>query len=161
MIGNPIEYRRGDLFKEYNPSRKTVLCHGANAQGVMNSGVAKTFHNMYPKAFNQYVTDIRDGYSLGSVSYFSVSDNLLLASAITQEYYGRRDYRYVSYDAVNQAFRKIYEDAIKYKYQQVIFPKIGAGLGGGDWNVIEACIISAHHESLVDPDKIQSICFVQ
>lgn len=160
-----IEYLKGDLFTDYDISKKTVLVHGCNAQGVMGSGVAKTFKELYPEAFTKYVKDtmpiIYDRqHMVGTVSFYEQTDKLLLASAITQENYGKVDRRYVSYDGVNRACLTIFENAIKHKHEQIVFPLIGAGLGGGDWNVIRACINSAASESLLPPE-IKLICFVQ
>lgn len=160
MTGNPIEYRHGDLFNDYDKSLKTILVHGCNAQGVMGSGVARTFRNLYPNAYKHYCDDISfKNVNLGGVSVSRYSDTLTLVSAITQEFYGRDGKRYVSYDAVNSAFLLVYALASYYSFEQIVFPKIGAGLGGGDWNVIEACIVSAHHEAQVGDVKI--ICFTQ
>ena len=160
MIGNPIEYRRGDLFNDYDKSLKTILVHGCNAQGAMGSGVARIFREMYPAAHDKYVNDIRSGLKLGGLSIYQQSDQLYLVSAITQDFYGRDSKRYVSYDAVNDVFLKVYGMASYYGYQQIVFPKIGAGLGGGDWEILEKCIISANHEAMVNPDNCKSICFV-
>lgn len=159
MTGNPIEYRRGDLFNDYDKSLRTVLVHGCNAQGVMGSGVARIFRDKYPEAYDTYQHDILGGMCLGDISIHKVDKRLTLVSAITQEFYGRDGKRYVSYDAVNNAFLKVMDYAIIHGVTQIVFPKIGAGLGGGDWNIIEACIVSAHHEVMVGDVKI--ICFTQ
>ena len=159
-----INYIKGDLFNHYDRSKRTILVHGCNAQGVMGSGVAKIFKQMYPEAFLKYAKDAMpiaksQREMVGSVSYYIQNDKLLLASAITQCNYGRDEKRYVSYDGINEAFLHIFEVAISEKYDQIVFPLIGAGLGGGDWKVISACINSAAIESMLPPE-IKLICFV-
>ena len=161
-----INYIKGDLFNDYDRGKKTILVHGCNAQGVMGSGVAKTFRQMYPEAYVKYVKDVTpisisksQQEMVGIVSYHQQSNNLILASAITQCNYGRDEKRYVSYDGINLAFLDIFERAIKQAAWQIVFPLIGAGLGGGDWRVISACINSAAMEAMLPPE-IKLICFV-
>lgn len=51
MATNKIEYRKGDLF---TAPKGVVLAHACNAQGSWNSGVAKTFKQHFPKAYELY-----------------------------------------------------------------------------------------------------------
>lgn len=139
---NRIEYRKGDLFS-YVPGYNTILAHGVNCQGVMGSGVAKTFKEKYPQAFQDYVEYTKsylENYSnapLGEVCFTKGGENLTLACMFTQEFYGRDGKKYMSYEAFFNSFRKVadYHDA-----STIVMPKIGAGLGGGDWDIIEGLI---------------------
>jgi O-acetyl-ADP-ribose deacetylase (regulator of RNase III) len=137
---NRIEYRKGDLFS-YVPGYRTILAHGVNCQGVMGSGVAKTFKQKYPEAFEDYLYFFKkykyenDVAPLGvSRLFYSCSNDLLLASMFTQEFYGNDGRQYVNYEAFFDSFRKV---ADYYEDSTIIMPKIGAGLGGGDWGIIE------------------------
>ena len=47
-----IEYRQGDLFQ----TDVRHIVHGCNAQGVMGKGVAKLVKELYPKAYNEYLS---------------------------------------------------------------------------------------------------------
>lgn len=134
---NQIEYRKGDLFS-YIPRHNTILSHGVNCQGVMGSGVAKTFKEKYPRAFKEYVGYV-NSYSktnelLGKVLFSKDSDNLTLACMFTQEFYGRDGKKYMSYEAFFDAFCAVVDC---YDESTIVMPKIGAGLGGGDWGIIE------------------------
>lgn len=135
-----IEYVSGDLF---NTSINTIV-HGCNAQGVMGSGVARIIRNRYPEAYNTYksiynsATDKGlDSLPLGAV-YYSESNNKVILHAITQKYYGRSGTRYTSYDAIAEAMSRINSMSMS----AIAMPRIGSGLGGGNWNVIEAIIES-------------------
>lgn len=124
--------------------RSGIIVHGCNAQGVMGSGVAKAIRQAFPEAYRRYAEAANDerGLILGRVVWAKVSDEPLLAvaNAITQEFYGRSPgFRYVDYDAVRCAFRKIGEVARRKKLT-VHYPMIGAGLGGGDWETIRRII---------------------
>jgi O-acetyl-ADP-ribose deacetylase (regulator of RNase III) len=139
---NNIEYRKGDLFA-HSPSKleTTILFHSCNAQGVMGSGVAKTFKEKYPDAFRAYSQMIQKSLindnapCMGEVSFFVHQHNFITACGITQENYGRDGRRYVSYEAFFDAFRRTVD--FIHTPLTVIMPKVGAGLGGGDWNIIE------------------------
>lgn len=82
---------------------------------------------------------------LGDQVITAVSDDLLIISIIAQQYFGRDGERYTSYDALDKGFYAV-SNFIKQADLtdiQVHHQKIGAGLGGGDWGVIEA-IIQSH-----------------
>lgn len=132
-----MNYHKGDLLSvDYG-----IIVHGCNAQGVMGSGVAKAIKEKYPEAFKLYrehcLTHSCKPYLLGDVVYCSPKDNLWIANAITQVRFGNDGKKYVNYDAVDCCFKEI---AQTRGHLPIHFPKIGAGLGGGDWNVISAII---------------------
>lgn len=123
-----------------------IIVHGCNAQGKMASGVAKDVRARYPQAYDAYMKEYEtNGLKLGKIVWVRVSDNPLLgiANAITQQFYGRDPNRvYVNYDAVATVFDEIGKIARKHSLP-VHYPKIGAGLGNGDWSIIEPIINNA------------------
>ena len=137
-----IEYRKGNMFD----TDIKVLAHGCNSHGVMGSGVARIVRDDYPEAYNMYV-DVVKGAAyevidlMGTVIPVETKGKVII-NAITQHDYGRDGRRYVSYDAVSDAMININDWCVKYGETHVAMPQIGAGLGGGDWNVIEAIILS-------------------
>lgn len=142
-----IEYIKGDLF---STKIKTIV-HGCNAQGVMGSGVAKIIKERYPKAFDRYRKQYEqfNHLNMGHVIPVPCGDRVndpdnykIVVNAITQDFYGRDGSRYVSYDAVAECMKTINRFFEVYGIDEVAMPQIGAGLGGGDWNVIAAIIES-------------------
>ena len=133
-----IEYIKGDLFD----TPHHIIVHGCNAQGVMGSGVAKIVREKHPYAYDDYIRVSKfQGLRLGQCIY-SVSNHKLIVNAITQNNYGRDGSRYVDYEAVAKVMQHVNGVARDSDYGTIAMPKIGAGLGGGDWNVIEAIIKS-------------------
>lgn len=137
--------------------REGIIVHGCNAQGVMGSGVAAAVRETYPGAYDAYraaydQTRQAGGKSLqlGRVVWYTVSKEppkLAIANAITQEFFGSTPgHRYVSYDAVRDAFRRIAAVAREHQLP-VHYPLIGAGLAQGDWSVI-ADIIDTELEGI-------------
>jgi O-acetyl-ADP-ribose deacetylase (regulator of RNase III) len=126
-----INYIKGDLLSVTSG----LIVHGCNAQGVMGSGVALAVRHKYPKAYNDYRTAIFENFlGLGEVQFVKVSEGLYLCNAVTQEFYGRDNKVYVSYEAIWSIFQAVFSLAT-HGYT-VSIPKIGAGLGGGDWDRI-------------------------
>lgn len=136
------EYIKGDLFS----TDCAAILHGCNAQGVMASGVAKTIRERYPEAYQHYKTvyDSATDKHLSSLSLGDIypisSKGKVIINAITQKYYGRDGSRYVSYDAVEQCMQATNNYCKSANIRTLAMPQIGAGLGGGDWRIIEAII---------------------
>lgn len=132
-----MQYFKNDLLTV----KHGTIVHGCNAQGKMNAGVAKSIRQKYPYVYTNYLSDLHILNPLvGSSSIYRYSEDLVIVSAITQKYYGSdRNTRYVSYDAID----KIFEDLFAWvdRRYAVSMPKIGAGLGGGDWDIISEIIL--------------------
>ena len=120
-----------------------IIVHGCNAQGKMGSGVAKEIRARYPQNFDIYAKKhTTQGLKLGEVVWFRVSaePQLAIANAVTQQYYGRvPGVRYMDYEALRKAFHEIGAVARRHSLP-VHYPKIGAALGGGDWDKISKII---------------------
>lgn len=143
-----IKLKLGDLFRHVNSG---VICHGCNAKGVMGSGFAKTLRATYPSAYEAYRKAFEyDGLHVGQSILVQVDTHLWVANLITQESYGRKKMQYVSYDGVEACFLSLEKqlNEVESKYNiptplELSFPKIGADLGGGDWNKIVPRIMKA------------------
>lgn len=132
-----IIYKQGDLLE----CSEHIILHGCNAQSTMGSGVAKAIRAKYPDAYRTYLAGIME---LGIVTVAQMDDNKIILNAITQEFYGRQaGKQYVSYEAVRECLQRInwwVMNTFETDCPHIAMPKIGAGLGGGDWDVIEKII---------------------
>lgn len=119
------------------------IVHGCNAQGVMGSGVALAVKNRYPGAYNDYREIYEnEGLNLGEAYPYLLTDKLVIWNAITQDNFGQPT-RNCSYDAIQTCFDNINFAIINNPtlgVQHIHIPFIGAGLGGGSWNIIKAII---------------------
>ncbi|MFA7407872.1 MAG: macro domain-containing protein [Anaerolineaceae bacterium] len=128
-----IRYVKGDLLEA--PER--MILHGCNCRGVMGSGVAKLIREKWPQAYEDYREKYnRDGLELGSMVVSVQDDEKVIINAMTQDGYGKTGV-HVSYWAVATIAEKC---GRIMGGQSIAIPKIGAGLGGGDWNVIAAIL---------------------
>jgi O-acetyl-ADP-ribose deacetylase (regulator of RNase III) len=146
-----ITYKRGDVT---NASEQLIV-HGCNAQGVMGSGVALAIRRKWPWVYDAYA-QLQPPIRLGHVQFIETKPNSsqYVGNAITQEYYGKSGTRFVSYDAIDECMQRVhlflYDNEL---IDSVAMPKIGAGLGGGDWGVIEAIIkdrLADHNVSIYE-----------
>lgn len=132
------KYIKGDLLE----AEADYIAHGVNCQGVMGSGVAKVIKTEFPEVYSKYKT-----YTKCFASQVLIGDCLLvdaptskfkgIINLFTQEFYGKDGKRYVSYKAIIDSFTKL---NIQCNENIVAIPKIGAGLGGGDWDIIKELI---------------------
>lgn len=128
-----------------------IIMHGCNSQGVMGSGVAKQLRAKYPDVYLDYLNHLQDckvvygtgKASLGTVAFTNVSKDLVIASAITQEFYGKDGKLYVSYDTLNRSARSVLWVASSKNMPVHIPYMLGAGLGGGDLCLIKSIIEDA------------------
>jgi len=130
-----IEYRKGNLFAEKHP----IIAHGVNCQGVMGAGVALIVKTRYPEAYKDYLhfCSTRDPEHLLGKVRISEDNGQLIAHMFTQYNTGYSG-RFVSYDAVDDCL--LDSRLAEMKLEHIAMPKIGSGLGGGKWEVIEAII---------------------
>lgn len=136
-----------------------ILVHGVNCQGKMDAGIALSIKKRYPEVHDSYLAfcqlkNWNPRWMLGAVDFVPITSGLVIANAFIQEYYGPPGTRYVSYDAVDTCFAKINRYAFE-RDLPIKYPKIGAGLAGGCWDIISA-IIQANRT-----DSVEHILFVR
>lgn len=126
---------KGDLLKIARENQNIdVIVHGCNCFKTMNSGIAKQIRAEYPQACGadtQYSTK-GEKAKLGTYSKCDSGDGFEIINGYTQYRYGT-DKMHVDYDAIRTLFRTLNSE---YKGKVIAFPKIGAGLAGGNWNII-------------------------
>lgn len=125
-----------------------VIIHGCNTTNSPAGGFAGFCFEAYPEARLAHMAYTESGNSLdepyvpfpgllGSFSYARVSDKLVVANGYTQIHPGAGS---LSYPAI-RAFSKSIVNCIELGLfkgiaPKVYLPKIGAGIAGGDWNII-------------------------
>lgn len=143
-----IEYKVGDLLKD---SSAMFLLHQVNCLGVMGGGIAAQIKKQNPQVNRDYVYLCNGqkevGELLGNVQIlpidkFNPSNPQYIVNCFGQKNISSIT-KMTSYDALDECFV-----AIK-NYCETHYPegciiglpyKIGCGLGGGDWKIVEAII---------------------
>ena len=135
-----VETTKGDIFEYFENKPNSILVHGCNCFNTFGSGFAKQVRMRYPEAYAvDCSTDKGDAEKLGDFSLYDYTEGRLIVNAYTQYRYGT-DRRHVNYGAVASCFTKIEAIARRRYSPLILIPKIGAGLGGGDWEVIREII---------------------
>ena len=131
---------------------KGHIVHGCNAQGVMGSGVAFAIKQKYPSVYQDYRKHFEEyGLKLGQSLPVLIDSELVVWNAITQNLFGKTGERFVSYDAIEECFRNIDQqitawDLVReaddnlWPEKHIHIPLVGAGLGGGNWEIIREII---------------------
>jgi O-acetyl-ADP-ribose deacetylase (regulator of RNase III) len=140
---------KGDLIKMGLNGDFDVITHGCNCFWTMGAGIAKQIEDIFPEAMiADQKTTFANRDKLGTLSYAIVKNaigkNLIVVNAYTQFEY-TRDKVDVEYDALRKCFQNIKQS---FSGKRIGYPKIGAGLAGGDWNIISKII----DEELKDED---------
>lgn len=127
-----IQYIKDDLFK----TDIKHIVHGCNDKGVMGSGVALHIREKFPKAYDEYVLwHAKKGLNLGDIQFVNCGEKIII-NAISQSGYGRTGQKFVSYDAIDTIFKKLDFHLSNADEKELAMPMIGAGLGGGNWDII-------------------------
>ena len=136
-----ITTKVGNLLKNVHTGH---IVSGCNAQGIMGAGFALAIKNKYPGAYQMYRSEyLSNGLDLGNVYPWSETSELVIWNAITQEGFGAGK-RQCSYDAIETCFKQINQDIFGRLYprvpEEIHIPLLGAGLGGGNWEIIREII---------------------
>lgn len=130
----------GDLLKLAKEGRFDVIVHGCNCFCQMGAGIAKFIKREFPEAYTADCTTARaDKGKLGTYSLAKIARGdieFVIVNAYTQF-----DWRGTGLKADYAAIARVFKGlANEFAGKRIGYPLIGAGLAGGDWNVIAAII---------------------
>ena len=154
-----IEYVEGDLIKLALEGKFDVIAHGCNCHSKMGAGIApqmaKAFgcDRFYMETLGSDINKLGNidyqTFVLGENTVWSLEDaknnknepELIVVNTYTQFNYGRNhvdgDLKPIDYEALTLCMRKL---NVEFAGKHIGLPKIGAGLAGGDWNIISKII---------------------
>ena len=131
---------RGDLIQLAQSGAFDVIVHGCNCQNTMGAGIAKTIRATFPEA---YAADRRtvkgDRGKLGTISAATVQRDghtITVVNGYTQ-YHWRGAGVLVDYAALRSVMKRV---KAQFSGHRIGYPRIGAGLAGGDWDTIAQII---------------------
>lgn len=132
-----IRYTDGDLVRD--AEQFEVIAHCCNCFCTMGSGIAPQIKAKFPEAYAvDCATGKGDMNKLGTITYTQNTTPIVVNLYGQYDYTGRRSGRMdLDYAALKSALIQMKE---KFSGKRIGMPKIGAGLAGGDWNIIEGII---------------------
>lgn len=130
----------GDLIALALAGRFDVIVHGCNCFCTMGAGIARVVQDEFPEAYAADLVTVKgDRNKLGDFSFATVmrkQHQITIVNGYTQFHF-HGDSVLVDYDAVERLFTKIKQ---QFSGKRIGYPKIGAGLAGGDWDRISQII---------------------
>jgi O-acetyl-ADP-ribose deacetylase (regulator of RNase III) len=137
---NRIVYHKGDVVNAALSGEYDIFMHGCNCMSIMGAGVALQVRSRIPalyKADQDYHIDHPE--RLGLCSSVIVND-VMMFNLYTQFATGRTT-RHLNYGALVSSLTYAIdnysmENRLEGKVM-ICLPKIGCGLAGGDWEIVE------------------------
>lgn len=132
---------KGDLVKLALEGQFDVIVHGCNCFCTMGSGIARQIRETWPMAYEEDMKTVKGNCDkLGTCSIYKTASGLYIFNAYTQYGYGK-GIKHTDYLAIKECFKDI-SNRVRggLPRARIAYPKIGAGLGGGDWNIISKII---------------------
>ena len=120
-----IHYVIGDATKPIvRKNENSLIVHCCNTLGAWGAGFVVPLGKRYPKAKESYLDYIHNSHvKLGHVDEVKVADNIYVENLIGQSFLYKKK-----------------NGEIPCNYLAIQMPRIGCGLAGGDWRIIEKII---------------------
>ena len=137
-----MRYRDGNLITLAKEGHFNIITHGCNCFCRMGSGIAPQIAKAFPEAYDaDQATILGDFNKLGNYTHAFHGD-LIVVNSYTQFMYNAA-LKPLDYEALTMCMRKINHE---WQGLTIGLPKIGAGLAGGDWDMIKEIIMNELHK---------------
>lgn len=138
-----IQYTKGDATSPQSEDNK-VIVHICNDIGGWGKGFVMAISKRWKKPENQYREwfKSKEGFELGKVQFVQVEEDLWVANLIGQHKINKDENGNapIRYDAIEDGLKEVASFA-KENNASVHMPRIGCGLAGGKWEMIEPIIL--------------------
>jgi O-acetyl-ADP-ribose deacetylase (regulator of RNase III) len=138
----PIRYLRGDATCPQARGIK-IIAHVCNDLGGWGKGFVLALSRRWrepEEAYRRWAKD-REGFGLGKVQFVQVDPHLWVANMVAQR--GMRAGSQgppIRYEALEACLQQVAREALEKK-ASVHMPRIGCGLAGGKWEMVEPILI--------------------
>jgi O-acetyl-ADP-ribose deacetylase (regulator of RNase III) len=147
-----IKYIKGDATQPIDNGNK-IIVHVCNDIGGWGKGFVMAISKRWPEPERQYRDwfKSKSDFVLGAVQFVKVEEDLWIANVIGQhkinkDENGNASIRYV---AIRDGLNKVAEFTLSHN-ASVHMPRIGCGLAGGKWEVVEPIILETLSERNVE-----------
>lgn len=136
--------KEGNIFRIKNIKN---YAHGCNCAGAMGKGIALTFKQKFPKMYKEYnILCKNDYFNIGDVFLYQYKEGFIFNLGTQQTWKTP-----VDYGGLSLAIERMLDIATAQNIRSIAMPKIGAGLGGGNWEIIRNIILHISEKySLID-----------
>lgn len=131
----------GNIF---NIPSVNTYAHGCNCAGAMGKGIAVQFKERFPKMYLEYKKLCTGGmFNLGDVFEYNYGQGYVYNLGTQLNWRTKAQTQ-----DIKSAFEKMSFLASNQKIKGIAMPKIGAGLGGANWedvkNILEDVAVNYH-----------------
>jgi O-acetyl-ADP-ribose deacetylase (regulator of RNase III) len=159
-----IKYLVGDATAPQSKNGQGIIAHVCNDVGGWGSGFVMAISKKWKQPEEEYRRISPKKRKVGYVQMVVVGDNLLVANMIGQNGLRYNEYGVpaVNYAAIEVALNKVAAMACSMNVD-IHMPRIGCGLAGGSWEVMELIILRVLRNHKCDvyvydfPDKDDNI----
>jgi len=137
-----IEFVTGDATRPHGSGPRMIAQIVNDRTPNWGGTFARALRDEYPVAqeqFRAWVGGDRDRLKLGAVHVAEVDQDLVVASLVAQRGYGQSQRPRLRYDALRTCLASLAPIALEFS-AAVHMPRIGAGMAGGEWEVIAELI---------------------
>lgn len=143
-----ITYLRGDAT-DPKVAGKKIIAHVCNDIGGWGSGFVLSISKRWAEPELTYREWFRDRdseelewppFQIGSTVFVPVNDDTVVANMIAQRGTGPKDGPPIRYAALEECLRDVEAWARDNDHASVHMPRIGCGLAGGSWALVEEIV---------------------
>lgn len=132
-----IKYVKGDATcPQRNHNQAAIIMHICNNKHGWGAGFVLALSKKWKLPEQKYREWTDDTFKLGATQFIGVGGGIVVANMIAQDGFGGVA---VKYNHLRTCLKQVCEHAKKIN-ASVVAPKIGSGLGGGDFNIISKII---------------------
>lgn len=129
----------GDLVELALAGCFDVIVHGCNCRRTMGAGLARRVKEVFPEAYAADQRSLSSPYKLGAITKAvcpTPAGSVVVVNAYTQV-----EWRGDGVKTDNAAVRRVFTQvAAEFPRSRIAYPRIGSGLGGGNWAEIAPII---------------------
>lgn len=144
-----ITYKKGDVVKAALEGEINVLIHQCNCFNNMGKGIAPQIAKVFPHAWQMDQNTVKgDKSKLGSYTVSHANKKCSVVNLYGQYGWWKKSDGSINtdYTALERGLQLLGDVLRKHKPGAVIgLPRIGCGLGGGDWSIVENIIERCLH----------------
>lgn len=135
-----IMYIAGDATQPV--TTPAIIAHICNNQGGWGAGFSGALSQRFTQPEMYYRQCFRDGHTddLGDVQLVQVEADIYVANMIAQNGYSKPGQPAIDYVALEECLHELHAMASLRPGYAVHMPRIGTGLAGGKWEIIEPMI---------------------
>lgn len=136
-----VEYINGDATRPKEPGTK-IIVHVCNDIGKWGMGFVIALSRRWKKPEQEFLeASNRKDLRLGDVQLIKVESDIWVANMIAQRGIKvKKNLPPIRYDYLEKCLEYVALFGINSKDTSIHMPRIGCGLAGGKWNIVEAII---------------------